>query len=95
VKAELVMPDPLVAALCQRRQDRGLTQQQLGNIIGVSNGAISRWERGNRLPCTVDLLAMADALDCDIRVVPREAGLPPTGRAPREGTPAKNGPDRE
>ena len=30
----------------QARMQRGYTQNELGNLLGVSNKAISRWENG-------------------------------------------------
>lgn len=36
--------------LAQLRKERGLTQEQLGEQIGVSNKTVSRWEKGNYLP---------------------------------------------
>ncbi|SCJ53302.1 transcriptional repressor DicA [uncultured Eubacterium sp.] len=36
-----------IAAL---RKEAGMTQQELGKIIGVTNKTISRWENGNYLP---------------------------------------------
>lgn len=39
----------------QLRKDAGLTQEQLGSEIGVSNKTISRWETGVYLP-PVDML---------------------------------------
>lgn len=32
------------------RHRRGLSQDQLGVILGVSGAALSRWELGNRIP---------------------------------------------
>ncbi len=45
------------------RQKRGLTQEQLGEMIGVSPQAVSKWENDNALPDTALLPALADALD--------------------------------
>lgn len=36
--------------LAQLRKEQNLTQEQLAEIIGVSNRSISRWENGNTLP---------------------------------------------
>lgn len=36
--------------LKQLRNENGMTQEQLGEIIGVSNKTISRWETGNYMP---------------------------------------------
>ena len=32
------------------RKEKELTQQQLGDILGVSSKTISKWETGNGLP---------------------------------------------
>ena len=36
--------------ISENRKRKGLTQEQLGNILGVSNKTISRWENGNNMP---------------------------------------------
>ena len=36
--------------ILQLRQEKGLTQQQLAQQLGVSNKTISKWERGLGLP---------------------------------------------
>jgi len=36
--------------LAQLRKERGLTQEQLGEKLGVTNKTVSRWEKGNYLP---------------------------------------------
>lgn len=41
--------------LAQLRKNRGLTQEQLGERLGVTNKTVSRWENGNYLP-PVELL---------------------------------------
>lgn len=33
-----------------KRKEKGLTQQQLGDIVGVSMKAVSKWECGNAMP---------------------------------------------
>lgn len=43
--------------LKQLRNENGMTQEQLGKKIGVSNKTISRWETGNYMP-PVDCLNM-------------------------------------
>ncbi len=43
-----------IAAL---RKEAGMTQEELGNQIGVTNKTISRWENGNYLP---DIAIMKD-----------------------------------
>lgn len=41
--------------LKQFRDDRGLTQPQLAKELGVTTGALSRWESGARVPRTETL----------------------------------------
>lgn len=36
--------------LAQLRKEKGLTQEKLGEMLGVSNKTVSRWETGNYLP---------------------------------------------
>ncbi len=43
--------------LKELRNEKGITQEQLGEKIGVSNKTISRWETGNYMP-PVDCLNM-------------------------------------
>ena len=46
------------------RISRGLSQKELGERLGVSNRAVSKWERGEAYP-TVDTLGeIAMALGC-------------------------------
>lgn len=45
------------------RQRRGLTQKTLAEQIGVSDKAVSKWERGCGLPDPALLSSLAEALD--------------------------------
>ena len=38
------------AFIALNRKAKGLTQEQLGEKLGVSNKTISRWENGNYMP---------------------------------------------
>ena len=42
------------------RRERGLTQEQLGQTIGVTNKTVSRWEKGNYLPPAEMLRALSE-----------------------------------
>ena len=48
------------------RQEKKLTQDELGKMVGVHANHISRYERGDSSPSTETLLAFADALDVTI-----------------------------
>ena len=46
--------------LTDLRTQRGLSQSELGEIVGVSNKAISKWENGEALPRLERLKSLAD-----------------------------------
>ena len=48
------------------REDRGLTQEQLGEIINVSRSLISKWENGNKMPAVECLRALSKFYDITI-----------------------------
>ena len=37
--------------ISQKRKERGLTQAELGALLGISGKAVSKWERGLSKPC--------------------------------------------
>jgi len=45
------------------RKKRGLTQEELGSILGVSGSMIAQWETDKRKPKYGTLKKLADALD--------------------------------
>lgn len=47
--------------LAELRKDRNLTQEELGEQVGVTNKTVSRWENGNYLP-PVEILQMLSKL---------------------------------
>lgn len=62
------MNQPLSATITRLRKERGLTQEQLGQLVGVSAQAVSKWEKGGApdvelLPLLADRLGVSmDAL---------------------------------
>ena len=48
------------------RKAKGWTQAELGELIGVSNQAVSKWELGTTAPDVMLLPALADAFGCYI-----------------------------
>lgn len=47
-----------------RRKELKIRQAALGKMVGVSNVAISQWERSETEPNGENLLALANALKC-------------------------------
>ncbi|MDP8911804.1 MAG: helix-turn-helix domain-containing protein [Actinomycetota bacterium] len=54
--------------VARRRVQQGLSQKDLAALVGTTQSAIARLERGGRPPRIDTLLKIADALDCDLAV---------------------------
>ena len=54
--------------VADRRQELGYSQRELAELVGTTQSAIARLERGGRPPRIDTLLRIADALDCDLTV---------------------------
>ena len=52
--------------LAQLRKDKNLTQEELGEQIGVTNKTVSRWENGNYLPPVEILQLLSKFYDVSI-----------------------------
>ena len=50
----------------EARTQKGYTQQELGDLLGVSNKAVSRWEKGESFPDVGLLESIAASLDLKI-----------------------------
>lgn len=48
------------------RREKGMTQEALGERLGVTNKTISRWENGNYMPDIGLLLPLAETLDTSV-----------------------------
>lgn len=61
------MDSKLVGAqIAHLRKEKSLTQNDLGDRLGVSFQAVSKWERGETLPDTAILLDLAKALETSV-----------------------------
>lgn len=49
------------------RKEKGYTQEELAEIMGVSNRTVSRWETGSNMPDISILVELADYYGVDIR----------------------------
>jgi transcriptional regulator with XRE-family HTH domain len=61
--------------VAERRGAMGLSQRELAELVGTTQSAIARLERGGRPPRIDTLLRIADALQCDlvVELLPRDA----------------------
>lgn len=50
----------------QRRNDLDMTQAKLAEKVGVTQGAISMIERGERVPSLDVIIKLAEALGCTV-----------------------------
>lgn len=51
--------------IIELRQQKGLSQKELGDMLGVSNKAVSKWENGESLPKTATLIKLAELMELD------------------------------
>ena len=51
------------------RKEKNLTQEQLAEIMGVSNRSVSRWETGANLPDLDILIQIAEYYDVELREI--------------------------
>lgn len=49
------------------RQEKGLTQEQLGKMMNKDYSTIGKWENGTRSPIMEDLLKLSDILNVDLK----------------------------
>lgn len=52
--------------ICDLREKKGLSQSQLGEKLGVSNKAVSKWENGGAYPSSELMLPLAKELGVSI-----------------------------
>ena len=52
--------------LVELRTEKGLTQSELGEMLGVSDAAISKWENGEAMPRLAKLQQLADVFDVSV-----------------------------
>ena len=61
------MSDNKIGSFIQlSRKEKGLTQKDLAEQIGVSDKTISKWENGNSVPDTAILNSLCEALDISV-----------------------------
>jgi transcriptional regulator with XRE-family HTH domain len=66
------LPAPLLSALTASRRTRGLSQAELGKIVGLPQMHISGIETGKVVPRYDTLLDLVRVLGHDLILVPRE-----------------------
>lgn len=58
----------LIQDLIKRRQEKGLSQKELANRIGIKQPQLSRIESGKQSPTLRTICLICDALGCSIKV---------------------------
>ena len=51
------------------RKEKGMTQEKLAEVLGVTVGAVSKWENGNNTPDIVTLMMLADFFEVSVDVL--------------------------
>ena len=62
-------PKEIGAFLKQLRNEKGITQEQLAEILGVSGRTVSRWETGNNLPDLSILVQISEYYNVEIKEI--------------------------
>ena len=53
-----------IERLVEMRSELGLSQGKLGELVGVSDACVSRWESGIRIPKADSIIALCKVLKC-------------------------------
>jgi transcriptional regulator with XRE-family HTH domain len=78
--------------LRELREEKGLTQGQLAELVGVKRDAVARWEADVREPGWSNVVALANALGVDCTAFLQ---APVEQHEPRKGRPPKPAADPE
>lgn len=62
-------PKEIGMFLKQLRNEKGITQEQLAEVLGVSGRTVSRWETGNNLPELSILVQISEFYDVEIKEI--------------------------
>lgn len=69
--------------LYQLRKERGISQEELANVVGVSRQAVQKWESGASQPNLENLVAISRYFQVSLDALlgaKRKPGLPPPRR---------------
>lgn len=55
-----------MTAIRRLREERGFSQQELAQALGVTQGAVSHWENGLRKPDIDDIVKIAKLFNCKV-----------------------------
>ena len=69
VKEEVMNLEKIGNMLQALRKEKGLTQQELGEKLGVARRTVSRWETGSNMPDLDVLVELSDFYEVDIREI--------------------------
>ena len=83
-RRELAVIDEIVNALDQLRADYGMSKAELAREIGKNPASVRRLLTASGNPELRTVVAMAAALDADIKVVPRKRARKPAKPRPKD-----------
>lgn len=61
----------IIDSLIEQRHNKGITQKELAQASGLTQSVIARLENKKATPQLDTLLKIANALDCNITIIPR------------------------
>lgn len=54
--------------IAKLRKKKGLTQDELGNMLGISGKSVSKWERGLNMPDISLIYKLSEVFDVDLKM---------------------------
>lgn len=60
------MKQVIGSTIAAKRKEKGWTQTELAERVGVNQIQVSRWENGKHLPTLEQFVCIADALNCSL-----------------------------
>ena len=72
--------------LAELRRQRGWSQEQLANRLGITRQSVSKWESGTAMPDLEKLIALSELLDVTIDFLVKDSALPDSGRPVAAGS---------
>ena len=66
VQVKIMNQEKIGAFIARRRKEKKLTQAKLASYLGITDRAVSKWERGKGLPDPVYMLELCRLLDISV-----------------------------
>ena len=66
-----MQPYKIVSDIAELRRNKGISQHELANMIGIKQPVIARMEKGTTNPRLDTVIKIVEALDYELKIVPK------------------------